>query len=75
MAGKMTDGTDNQYNFRNCKAYSEGVYARYAAAIPVNPHGSTTPEGIAWAAGAADAVTGVAAIDACVAIPAGAIAT
>jgi hypothetical protein len=75
MAGKMTDSTVNQWDQRTIKAYSEGVLARYAAAVPTNPHTSGTPEYTAWAAGVTDAETGATAIDPCVAIPDGNIAS
>lgn len=68
MAGKMTDGTDTQYDFRTCKAYAEGVEARVAAVSPTNPHASGTPEFTAWAQGVTDCAAGGAAnVDRCVA--------
>lgn len=73
MAGKYTDGTDNQWDLRTINAYDEGVQARYASSTPTNPYTSGTPEYTAFAAGVTDAATGPSSIDACVAIPDGSV--
>ena len=65
MAGKMTAGeaTNSKEDFRTSKAYAEGA----EVGAPTNPHASGTPENLAYARGLADRITGVSAIDACVA--------
>ena len=71
MAGKMTDGTTNLWDQKQIRAYSEGVYARYASALPTNPHTTGTPEALAWTRGSDDAAADT--IDPCVATPGGAL--
>lgn len=69
MAGKMLDGTDNQWDQKTIRAYNEGVEYRMsgtAAQKPVtgNPwDGLGVPEETAWDAGYADAAAGT--IDGC----------
>jgi len=55
MAGKMCTGaaTNNSYNLKETKAFSEGVYYRASGTLlgrPVtdNPHVATSDAGVAW---------------------------
>lgn len=72
MAGKMLDGTGENWDLRTIRAYAEGVEARQLATSPTNPHTSGTPEFTAWALGVSDCTTGSGAVEMCVANPTGA---
>ena len=61
MAGKMTDGTVNNWDMKQIKAYAEGA----APGSATQPHVSGTNEFTAWALGRTDRTAGT--IDACVA--------
>lgn len=52
MAGKYRVTGVNQPTFRQAKAYAEGRAGKVAGLVAGNnPHGATTPAGIAWLAG------------------------
>jgi hypothetical protein len=52
MAGKYRVTGVNQPTFRQAKAYAEGRARKVAGGVAGdNPHGATTPAGIAWLAG------------------------
>ena len=61
MAGKMTDGTANNWDMKQISAYAEGA----APGSATNPHAAVTNEAVAWDLGRADRTGGT--IDACVA--------
>lgn len=74
MAGKMTDGTLNQWDQKTIRAYAEGCEARQNATTPTNPFVSGEPEYTAWAQGVTDVAAG-SGVDECIANPSGAAAT
>lgn len=52
MAGKYTVTNVKNPHFREAKAYAEGRARKVAGGIAGdNPHGATTPAGVAWLAG------------------------
>lgn len=52
MAGKYTVTGITQPKFRQAKAYAEGRARKVAGGVAGdNPHGASTPAGVAWLAG------------------------